>query len=64
MLRCPATRRHEFDFCVEDGGALRVGEAAHLIVGEGDVVFELLWETGYYAFTVGRGDDNIALPMV
>jgi Periplasmic binding protein len=34
--------RHEFDFSVEDGGALRVGEAAHLIVGEGDIVFEAL----------------------
>jgi hypothetical protein len=31
--------RHELDFGVEDGGALGVGEAAHLIVGEGDVVF-------------------------
>ena len=56
--------RHEFDFCVEDGGALRVSEAAHLIVGKGDVGFELLGETGYYAFTVGRADDDITLPMV
>ena len=33
---------HKFDFCVEDGGALGFGEAADLIVGESDVVFEIL----------------------
>jgi hypothetical protein len=56
--------RQEFNFCVEDGGALGVAEAAHLIVGESDVVFELLRETAACAFTVGRGDDDTALPMV
>jgi len=42
------SREHltERDFCVEDGGALGVGEAAHLIVGEGDVIFEVLWQIG------------------
>src|SRR5262249_9214564 len=59
-----AQARHEFDFCVEDGGALGLGEAAHLIVGEGDVVFDVLRQTGRCAVTVGRSDDNIALPMV
>jgi hypothetical protein len=65
MLRCPCGQtRHEFDFSVEDGSALGVGKAAHLIVGEGDVVFELLRQVGRRAFTVGRGDDDIAIPMV
>jgi hypothetical protein len=53
--------RHKFDFCVEDGGALGFGEAAHVVVGEGDVVFELLRQSGCCAFTVRRGDDNICI---
>jgi hypothetical protein len=56
--------RYEFNFCVENGGALGIGEAAHLIVGESDVVFEILRQTGRSAFTVDRSDDDIALPMV
>jgi hypothetical protein len=56
--------RHQFDFCVEDGGALGIGEAAHLIVGEGYVVFELLRQTGCCTFTVGRSNDDLAVPMV
>jgi hypothetical protein len=36
---------------------LGVGEATHLIVGEGDVIFELLGETGYCADPVALSVD-------